>query len=111
MFETGELRKAKRELLDTIDHYSWAAAKGEFDNAERFEACASGITFAAARYGELGGDVERLIRKCRSRVKAKFDAVEAEYCSRTGRLLFADSRRETDRVVESVVSIVRYRYA
>lgn len=105
MYEPRELKQAKRDLLQYIDAYAWKAARGELDDSAQAEEYASGIRTTASRYRALGGDIEELLRERRSSTKYKFDAVQGEYCTRTGKLLYADTGRQAEQVMAAIVSI------
>ncbi|MGW5230381.1 hypothetical protein ACWEP5_36300 [Nocardia niigatensis] len=107
MFESREFKTAKRELQQFIDAYTWMVVRSENDDPDKVEAYTSGIAMTAARYRQLGGDAEKMITKSRSAVITKFNAFEADYCSRTDRLLWENIPREADQVVQSMIAAAR----
>ncbi|MFF0490038.1 hypothetical protein ACFYTQ_13560 [Nocardia sp. NPDC004068] len=105
MFEPKELKKTKRTFDESIDDYAWKSAKGQLDDPEQREISENVIRWAAAQYREQGGDVEKAIRKRRSSIRVKFEAVAIDHHHRTGTLLFADHRKEADKAVDAIVRI------
>ncbi|MFD2157198.1 hypothetical protein [Rhodococcus jostii] len=103
MFEPKELREAKKEFLAAVNDCSWLAAKGQLDDPDFREAATSVLRFASSRYRAAGGDIEKTLRKNRSLVESKFQAVELHYFKSTGNFLFADHRQAARNFMEDLV--------
>lgn len=106
MFKSNELKKARKNLIEEIGSCAWRAAKSEIGDPDTRDITISVIRYSATRYRELGGSVEKLIRKQRKRVEKKFEAVSLHHFIETGRLLGIDPRAKAREFIEDLVWIV-----